>query len=141
MQIKRTSPLRRLSWVGPLTVLASIAAVLVTRSIVVALVRPVPGFLPLTIIPAVVDTAILVTWAVLVFAAVLKYASSPVHTYKVISRFVLLVSFLPDIALAKFRTLGATWPYAFGLMAMHVAAWAVCVTMLTKLVRRTPNSD
>ena len=44
---------------------------------------------------------------------------------------VLLLSFLPDIALAISHR--ATWPYAFALMSMHIAAWAVCVSMLTRL--------
>jgi len=47
----------------------------------------------------------------------------------------LLLSFLPDIGLAKSHLFGATWPYAFALMAMHIPAWAVCVTMLPNLTR------
>ena len=133
MQNERTISLRRLYWVGPLAVLSSIVAVLLMRLIAVAIVRPAPNFLPLTITPAIVDTTILVTWAVVAFAVVLRFASNPISTFKVIAGFVLLGSFLPDIALALSRALGATWPYAFALMSLHVAAWAACVSILTKL--------
>jgi len=43
--------LRRLVWVGPLTVVASIAAVLLVRGAVVTVLHPEPAFLPLTVTP------------------------------------------------------------------------------------------
>jgi hypothetical protein len=46
----------------------------------------------------------------------------------------LIVSFVPDIAVAFWPR--AKWPYAFALAAMHIAAWAVCVPMLTKLTTK-----
>jgi hypothetical protein len=39
---------RRLVWVGPLTVLVSIGAVLLVRAAAVALIHPEPAFLPLS---------------------------------------------------------------------------------------------
>ena len=123
--------LRRLIWVGPLTVLSSIAAVLFVRFVAVALLHPQPAFMPLTVAPPIVDTAVLVSLAVLVFRRVVFFALDPIGTYKIIAITALLLSFLPDIALAISHR--AAWPYAFALMAMHVAAWAVCVPMLTKL--------
>jgi hypothetical protein len=125
--------LRRLVYVGPLTVLSSIAAVLIVRAIAIAIVHPGPDFLPLRVVPAILDTGVLVTWAVLVFGAVVRCAPDPIRKYKIIAALVLLLSFVPDIMLAESHLLGATWPYAFALMAMHVAAWATCVTMLTRL--------
>jgi len=129
----RSLQLRRLIWVGPLTVLTSIAAVLLVRVIAVALLHPGPKFLPLALVPPILDTVVLVTWAVLVFGAFVRFASNAIRKYKIIAAIVLLLSFLPDIAIARSHWLGATWPYAFALMSMHVAAWAVCVLMLTKL--------
>ena len=47
---------------------------------------------------------------------------------------VLLISFAPDVALATGQMHGAGWPEAFALMSMHVAVWAICVTILPRLV-------
>jgi hypothetical protein len=99
----------------------------------VTLLHPEPKFLPLALLPPIVDTAFLVTWAVLIFGVFVRFTSNPIRKFKIIAAVVLLLSFLPDLALARSHWLGATWPYVFALMSMHVAAWAVCVLMLTKL--------
>jgi hypothetical protein len=139
--------LRRLNWVGPLTVLSSVAAVHFVRLVTVAMLHPEPTFLPLTVLPPTVDTVVFVTLAVFVFHRVAAgrglrgplwgllgtrfFTLEPVRAYRTIALRILLISFLPDIALALSHR--AAWPYAFALMTMHIAAWAVCVSMLTKL--------
>lgn len=125
--------LRRLIWVGPLTVVMSIAAVLLVWVMTVALLHPEPKFLPLALLPPIFDTAFLVTWAVLVFAGFVRFTSNPIRKFKITAAIVLLLSFLPDLALGRSHLFGATWPYVYALMSMHVAAWAVCVPMLTRL--------
>ena len=141
--------LGRLIWVGPLTVLASIAAVLLVRFTAVALLHPEPTFMPLTMVPAIIDTAVLVTFAVFVFRRVVSGGDLPrvlmgvagrrfftldaIPAYRLLAVRALLVSFVPDIAVAFSP---AKWPYAFALAAMHIAAWAVCVPMLTKLTAK-----
>ena len=69
--------LGRLIWVGPLTVLASIAAVLLVRFTAVALLHPEPTFMPLTMVPAIIDTAVLVTFAVFVYHRVVSGRDLP----------------------------------------------------------------
>jgi hypothetical protein len=139
--------LRRLTWVGPLTVLSSIAAVLFVRYAAVALLHPEPTFMPLTLVPAIIDTAVLVTFAVFVYHHVVSgrdlppmlmgvagwrfFTLEPIPAYRLLAVRALLVSFVPDIAVAFWPR--AKWSYAFALAAMHVAAWAVCVSVLTKL--------
>ena len=142
---------RRLAWLGPLTVIASVAAVLTVRFIAGNLSVPDPGFLPLTVTPVVFDTVLFVALAVFVFyrlvagghlpAALLALAGrraltlDAVSAYKVIARRALLVSFLPDFAIGFSGR--ASWSYALTLAALHVAAWAVCVPLLTRLAVRT----
>ena len=142
--------LGRLIWVGPLTVLASIAAVLLVRCTAVALLHPEPTFMPLTMVPATIDTAVLVTFAVFVYHRVVSggdlprmlmgvagwrfFTLEPIPAYKLLAVRALLVSFVPDIAVAFWPR--AKWPYAFALAAMHIAAWAVCVPMLTNLTTK-----
>ncbi len=69
--------LRRPKWVGPLAVFSSIASVLCVRYLGVVLVRPDPQFLPLTIGPAVIDTAVLVTFGVFVFGRIISGGNVP----------------------------------------------------------------
>jgi hypothetical protein len=125
--------MRRLIWLGPLTVFASTTAVFFVRLIVVAVLQPPLTFRPLGVLPPVADTAALVTWAVLVFAAMVRFVRNPIRKFKILSGVVLLLSFLPDVALVTWRVWGATWGYAFALMIMHVAAWGTCLTMLTRV--------
>ena len=142
--------LGRLIWVGPLTVLSSIAAVLLVRFTAVALLHPEPTFMPLTMVPAIIDTAILSTFAVFVFYRVVSgrdlprmlmgvagwrfFTLDPIRAYRLLAVRALLVSFAPDIAVAFWPRV--KWHYAFALAAMHIAAWAVCVQMLTKLTTK-----
>jgi len=125
----------RLVWVGPLTVLASIAAVLTVRLFVVALLRPPAEFTALGIESPVMLTGALVTCAVLVFVLVARFTRTPIRTFRTISFGALLLSFVPDLAVPGSHAPGANWPSAVALMTMHVAAWAVCVGMLTTLTR------
>jgi hypothetical protein len=147
--------LRRLIWAGPLTVLLSATVVHLVRFVAVALLHPEPTFMPLTVLPPTVDTVVFVTLAVFVFRRVVSgrglpgplwgllggrfFILEPIRAYRAIALRVLLVSFLPDIGLALLHH--AAWAYAFALMSMHVAAWAVCVSMLTRLTTSAPQPE
>jgi Family of unknown function (DUF6069) len=124
--------LRKLWWVGPLTVLAAIVGVLIVRTIARLILQPpyAPG-LAMIMIPIVL-TLVLCTAAVLVFALVGRFAKNPVRTYIIISFVFLIISFLPDIAAASMRMPGAGWPYSITLMIMHVVAGVITVLMLTR---------
>ena len=124
-----------LGWVGPSTVLASIGGVLLTRFVAMALLKPEPAFGPFNLMLTVVDTTLFVSLGVWTFKRVASLALDPIGTYRLIAFKALLLSFLPDIALGMSHFPAATWPNVFALMAEHVAAWAVCVSMLTQLTR------
>lgn len=125
--------LKKLWWVGPLTVLVSIVGVLIVRAAAVAILPPpyAPG-LAMIVIPIVL-TLVLCTAAVLVFALVGRFAKYPVRTYLIISSVFLVISFLPDIAAVSAPMPGAGWPYSITLMIMHVVAGFITVYMLIKL--------
>ena len=125
--------LRRLWWVGPLTILASILGVLIVRVIAVAILQPDPTPMSLGWVMPVIFTFVLVTGAVLVFALVSRFAATPIRTYQIIAFIFLLISFLPDIGFARSPMPGANWPNALALMIMHIVAWGICVSMLSKL--------
>jgi len=130
-----TSPiqLKKLWTVGPLTVLAAIVGVLIVRAIALMVLTPpfAPG-LKMILIPIVL-TLVLCTAAVVVFALVGRFAKNPIRTYIIISAVFLVISFLPDIAIASAPMPGAGWPYSITLMIMHVVAGFITVYMLIKL--------
>ena len=125
--------LKKLWWVGPLTVLAAIIGVLIVRAIAMTILPPpyAPG-LKMIMIPIVL-TLILCTAAVVVYALVGRFTKSPIRTYIIISSVFLVISFLPDIAAVSMPMPGAGWPYSITLMIMHVVAGFITVYMLIKL--------
>jgi len=125
--------LKKLWWVGPLTVLAAIIGVLIVRAIAMAILPPpyAPG-LKMIMIPIVL-TLILCTAAVVVYALVGRFTKNPIRTYIIISSVFLVISFLPDIAAVSMPMPGAGWPYSITLMIMHVVAGLITVYMLIKL--------
>ncbi len=128
--------LRRLLWVGPLTVVAAVAGVLIVRVIGVGIVHPSPAFPHLAWLPPLFFTAFLVIGAVLVFALVARFSKRPYRTYFVISVVVLLLSFVPDAAEPIYALVPrANWPNAVLLMVLHVVAWGITVGLLFRLTR------
>lgn len=136
----------RLRWAGPLTVLASVVAVAVIREMAVAEERPEPRYIPLLRPFPVFDTVVLGTAAVLVFARFCRDNANPITDYRRLAARILIVSFVPDILLAVTHAFGGGWPEALWLMAMHVAVWAICITLLpaavaVRSVRPTESSS
>lgn len=128
----------RLTWVGPLTVLASIAAVLVVRVVAIPFLPPAT-LSRVGLLPPILFTALLTTGAVVVFAIVALVIPRPIAVYQVIAFAALLLSFWPNVDMGMRGRL--PWSVNVVLMTMHVVAWAVCVTMLTKLTReRRPRA-
>jgi len=125
--------LRKLWWVGPLTVFAAIIGVLIVRAIAMAILPPpyAPG-LAMIALPIIL-TLVLCTGAVVVFALVGRFAKNPVRTYIIISSVFLVISFIPDILAVSAPMPGAGWPYSITLMIMHVVAGFITVYMLIKL--------
>jgi hypothetical protein len=127
--------LKKLWWVGPLTVLAAVIGVLIVRAIAMAILPPpyAPG---LEVIMASISlTVVFCAAAVIVFALVARYAKNPVRTYVIISSIFLVISFLPDIAVVSMPLPGVGWPYAITLMIMHVVAGFITVYMLIRLTK------
>jgi len=129
--------LRRLLWVGPLTILASIVGVLIVRVIAVAILQPNPTPLSLGWVVPIGSTFVFVTGAVLVFALVARFAANPIRTYQIIAFVVLILTFLPDFVFAQLHMLGTNWSNVVAFLAMHIVAWGISVSMLSKLSLET----
>ena len=61
---------RRMLWLAPLTIAASVVAVLAVREVAIRVVHPAPEFLPLTPGPPILDTILGCLGAILVFAMI-----------------------------------------------------------------------
>jgi hypothetical protein len=183
--------LRKLLWVGPLTIVAAVIAVLVIRVIAVTLLNPSPAFSPLGWTQPIIFTIAGVTCAVFTFAIVGRVARRPIRVFHIVAFVALLFSFIPDVLLlvmgSQFRpgtglppgeqppfaatppamapfpdvTLpaisgtppadgfppqsglqggppfgaGVTLPNVLAFITMHVAAYVVSVSLLTRLTR------
>lgn len=123
--------IRKLVWVGPVTVAASLLAVFAVRVVALATFDLVPDYPPLTPFGLTFFTTVLVTLGVLVFAVVVWKSATPIRTYRRIALIALVLSFIPDLFLPGQDLPGATWTAAIVLMAMHVAAWLPVRLILT----------
>lgn len=121
---------RRLWWAGPLTVVASIMAVLAVRIAAFAVLDLSPEYPPLTPVGLIFFTVVLVSAGVLVFAVVVRTSATPIRTYRRIALVALVISFVPDLILPVTDP-GTTWTAAIVLMVTHVAAWLPVVLLLT----------
>jgi hypothetical protein len=126
--------LQRLYWVGPATVVAATLGVAGAQRIAIPLVGPLPAALRFPMVSAepLVFTAVLVTAAIIVFIVIVDNASHPVRVFRRVAGVALCVSFLPNMG-AAWSLGGNAWKPALALAVLHVVAWAITVTMLTKL--------
>ena len=120
-------------WAGLLTISASVVATLVVRALALALFDISPEFEPLaTAGRTVILTVIFVFLAVLVFAAVRRFAARPARLFRNIAVVALLLSLVPvltDGGSAAFP--GASGVAVAVLIVQHVVAATVVVWMLT----------
>jgi len=90
-------------------------------------------------------TSLSVIGAVLTFAAIYRWSRHPIRLFHLIALGVLLLSFLPDVALrfhfvpgflASFFEEDTTIPAVATLALMHVTTYLITVGLLTRLMRR-----
>jgi hypothetical protein len=115
-----------------LTIAAAVVAVLAVREVAVRVLHPDPAFTPLTLGSPIVGTIVCTAMAIYVFVGMVSYPN-PVRTWRRVAAVVLILSFVPNVLLAISHIMGEGWPEACALMTMHVAVWAICVTLLPSL--------
>lgn len=98
----------------------------------------VEPFEPISFSPVTLLTALGVLGAIVVYGALTRRSATPDRTFVVIAAVVLVLSFVPDLALLSSDP-AATVPAVIVLMVMHVVAAVACVVMLTD--RFTPLSS
>ncbi|HMC76703.1 MAG TPA: DUF6069 family protein [Vicinamibacterales bacterium] len=125
---------RRLLWVGPVTIVTAAVAVWIVQQVGVAVLSPLPQFSQSVLVSRepVGVTAVLVSAAVMTFAVLARVSDSPVTTFRRLALIVLMLSFVPNVAVALLVP-QAGWPGMVALMGLHVVAWGVTIVMLTQL--------
>jgi hypothetical protein len=111
--------------------LAAVAAVAGNVALLVAAnaIGVAPGFRPLAVPPVAFLSVAGVVGATVVYWFLRRRSSKPARTFRRVAGGVLVVSFLPDVALL-FVDEAATVAGVVVLMAMHVVVAAACVALL-----------
>jgi Family of unknown function (DUF6069) len=133
--------LRRLLWAGPLTVLASLGANAVIRTVAVALSAISPAFHNLAWMHFTWVTVAAVGTAVVVFAAVAHFTDHPVRLYRRIAVVAILLSLVPDALLFFYDAPGHSPAAIATLMAMHVVDAAICIVLLPRTTIATRSGQ
>ncbi|MDQ6602410.1 MAG: DUF6069 family protein [Chloroflexota bacterium] len=125
----------RFALVGLATVIAATLANVLVYFVGGAFVAYDPQFLPLTDVSgAIAFTLPAAIVAVLLYAALLRFASNPARTFAIISAVVFVVTLIPDFTYTP-TVPGATGGQTAILVLMHVVAAGVIVGMLMALAR------
>ena len=129
--------LRKLIWVGPLTIVSTVIANLIIRSIAVSIIG-VPETFQYVQAPYVIgSTIVFVLVALLSFVLVNRFARRPIQFYRLLAFVVLCISFLsPVMALVGlFPAPGMTLSIFWTMIVMHIVSAIIVVGLFTTLTR------
>ena len=129
--------LRKLFWVGPLTIIIAAIANLVVRTIAVAFFGVPETFQYLQAPYIIGSTIIFLLVALLVFMLVSRFAQRPIRFYRILALIVLCVSFLsPVMALVGvFPASGMNMHIFWTMIVMHIVSAIIVVSLFTTLTR------
>jgi hypothetical protein len=134
-QAPRASTRGRFARIGLATVIAATLANVVVYFLGHAVISYDPLFLPLAgVSGAIVFTLPAAIVAVLLYAALLRFARYPVRTFTIVSAVVFVVTAIPDFTYIP-TVAGVTVAQTAVLVLMHIVAAVVIVGMLTRLAR------
>jgi hypothetical protein len=127
--------LRKLWWVGPLTIVVVALANLVVRTIAVSFFGVPDSFVYLQAPFVIGSTVVFLLLALLAFVLVGRFARRPVRFYRIVAVVALFISFLnPISALAGlFPAPGMNLNIFWTMIVMHCVAAIITVSLLTTL--------
>src|SRR5438105_15114300 len=113
--------LRKLVWVGPLTIIVAVLVNLVIRTIAVAFFGVPDGFTYLQAPFVIGSTVVFLLLALLAFVLVGRVSSHPVRIFRIVAGVALLVSFLNPIMLLAglFPATGMNLHIFWTMIVMH----------------------
>lgn len=127
--------LRKLTWVGPLTIVVTALVNLLIRSIAVALFGSADSFTYLRPPFVIGSTIVFLALAILAFVLVGRFSNRPVRAFRLVAIVALLISFLnPLMLLAGFvPATGMSLHIFWTMIAMHCVSALITVSTLTRL--------
>lgn len=127
--------IRKLIWVGPLTIIVAALVNLVIRTIAVTFFGVPDGFTYLQAPFVIGSTIIFMLLALLAFVLVGRFARHPVRFYRILALVALFVSFLfPVQALTGlFPAPGMNLHIFWTMIVMHTVTASIAVGLLTTL--------
>jgi len=127
--------LRKLVWVGPLTIVIAALVNMVIRTIAVAFFGVPAGFTYLQAPFVIGSTVVFLLLALLAFILVGRFTRRPVRFYRILALVALFVSFLdPVMALAGlFPAPGMNLHIFWTMIVMHTVTAIITVSLLTGL--------
>lgn len=135
--IREQVTLRKLIWVGPLTIVITAIANLIIRTIAVS-VFGVPETFQFLQAPSVISsTIVFLLMALLAFVLVKRFAQRPIRFYRFLALVFLGISLLtPVMALTGlFPAPGMNLAIFWTMIAMHLTSALIVVGLLTTLTR------
>ena len=127
--------MRKLVWVGPLTILVAVLLNLVLRTLAVAFFGVSAGFTYLQAPFVIGSTVVFLLLALVAFILVGRFARRPVRFYRMLALVALFVSFLnPVLALVGlFPAPGMNLHIFWTMIVMHTISALIAVSLLTTL--------
>lgn len=128
--------IRKLVWVGPLTIILAVVVNLVVRSCAVSFFGVSASFPYLQALVISITTVVFLALALLVFALVGRASSHPVRSFRIVGGIALVVSFLnPLLQLAGhwLPARGMNLPIFWTMIVMHCVSALITVGLLTTL--------
>jgi cytochrome bd-type quinol oxidase subunit 2 len=124
----------RLWWVTLVAAVVAVIGNIIVQQLTLALFTIPASFPPFNLPPIILFTVVGVVGAAGVFALLGRTTERPIRWFWIISLVVLLLSFIPNIALLITSSLpGTTVPGVISLMIMHVVPAAASVGMLIRM--------
>ncbi|QBD81710.1 hypothetical protein EPA93_39370 [Ktedonosporobacter rubrisoli] len=129
--------LRKLIWVGPLTIVTTIIANLIIRAIAVSVFGISATFQAFQAPSIIGGIIVYLLFALLAFVLVSRFAQRPIRFYRILAFFALCISFLtPIMALSGLLpTPGMTLSIFLTMIVMHIVSAIIVVALLTTLTR------
>jgi hypothetical protein len=127
--------LRKLVWVGPLTIVIAALVNLVIRTLAVAFFGVPDGFTYLQAPVVIGSTVVFLVLALVAFILVGRFARRPVGFYRILALLALFISFLnPVMALAGlFPAAGMNLHIFWTMIVLHTVTALITVSLLRTL--------
>ena len=127
--------IRKLVWVGPLTIIIVALVNLVVRTLAVSFFGVASSFVYLQAPFVIGSTVVFLVLALLAFVLVGRVSSQPVRVFRIVAGVALFVSFLNPLMLLAglFPATGMNLHIFWTMIVMHTISALIAVSLLTTL--------